>query len=474
MRARSLTTTLALAFAATTLAVFGIVGSFVYVALERQVRVQDDLDIVLAAQHTRRLVEELASYADIERYQERLESQVLGNEALSLKIADHAGHVLVQHNLNPSMSSVKATGPAVPGGDTISDSAIVPTVTANDQPVRALSVDARLHDGSTVTIVILRNMHDRWLLLDRYRDRLHLAGIVGVMLTFAMGFLLVRRALRPLSEMASSAATVTSENLHTRIAMDRVPSELEPLIAALNRMLAGLEASFQRMSRYTADLAHDMRTPLANMRGATEVALARPRSADDYQALLASNLEECDRLSRMIENVLFLARAEHPQFAKNMRVFDVRDELQRIADYFEGLADDAGVRIVVTGAGHVRADVELFRRAVSNLLANAVRHTPRDGVITLSVHADSVFVRACVENEGSPIDASLLERIFDRFYRVDPSRMASDATPGSAGLGLAIVRSIMELHGGRVHAESDAHSTRFILSFPQTGLISNP
>jgi two-component system heavy metal sensor histidine kinase CusS len=143
----------------------------------------------------------------------------------------------------------------------------------------------------------------------------------------------------------------------------------------------------------------------------------------------------------------------------------VAGELHRIAEYFEGLAEDAGVHLTVSGSGHLRADVELFRRAVSNLLANAVRHTPREGAIRLAAHADSAGVRVTVENEGEPIDPLLLERIFDRFYRGDPSRAGGPAS-GSSGLGLAIVRSIMELHGGRVHAESDARNTRFVLSFP--------
>ncbi|SAK60852.1 sensor histidine kinase [Caballeronia ptereochthonis] len=168
----------------------------------------------------------------------------------------------------------------------------------------------------------------------------------------------------------------------------------------------------------------------------------------------------------MIENVLFLARAEHPQFARHLREFDAGEELQRIAEYFEGLAEDAGVRITVRGSEPLTADVELFRRAVSNLLANAVRYTPRDGTITLSVDADAALVRVCVENEGVPIEPSMLERVFDRFYRGDSSRGGAGAASGSAGVGLAIVRTIMELHGGRAHAESDARSTRFVLSFP--------
>jgi two-component system, OmpR family, heavy metal sensor histidine kinase CusS len=474
MRTRSLTTTLALAFAATTLLVFALVGSFLYLALAHQVHVQDDLDIVLATRHTRRLLDELQNYADVADHRERLESQVLGNEALSLDIVDAARRPLVRHNVDATLAQVPLPSHAVPAGAQITDRAIVDAREHDGDPLRMLAAETRLADGTLATIVVTRDMRDRWRLLDRYRDRLHLAGACGVLLTFAIGFLLVRRALAPLRNMANRAAGVTVDKLHTRIEMKNVPSELDPLIASLNAMLAGLERSFQRLSQFTADLAHDMRTPLANMRGATEVALARPRSTDEYQTLLASNLEECDRLSRMIENVLFLARAEHPQFARHLREFDAGEELQRIAEYFEGLAEEAGVRIAVRGSASLTADVELFRRAVSNLLANAVRYTPRDGVITLSVSNDDARVRVCVENEGAPIEAAMLERVFDRFYRGDPSRGAgrtTSTTSGSAGLGLAIVRTIMELHGGHAHAESDARGTRFVLSFPGAAFV---
>jgi two-component system heavy metal sensor histidine kinase CusS len=466
MRPRSLTTTLALAFATTTLAVFGLVGSFVYYALERQVRVQDDMDIVLAARHSRRLANELRDFSEIQQYRERLESQVLGNAALSLRVLDSAGKVLVQHNVDQSVAHLSLPDHTVPADAQIAENAIVSLKEQKDQPYRMLGADARLKDGTIAKIEIVRNMRDRWLLLDHYRDRLRAAGAIGVVAAFLMAFYLVRRALTPVREMARSASTVTSDKLHTRIAIDRLPRELNPLVASINGMLAGLERSFQHLSQFTADLAHDMRTPLANMRGSTEVALARTRSAEEYQTLLGSNLEECDRLSRMIENVLFLARAEHPQFSRHMRDFDTIEELQRIAEYFEGLADDAGVRIVVSGTGFVTADVELFRRAVSNLLANAVRYTPRQGTIVLSANRDADWMRICVENEGEPIAPQLLERVFDRFYRGDPSRGGLASASGSSGLGLAIVRTIMELHDGRVSAESDARGTRFVLLFP--------
>ena len=465
MRARSLTATLAFAFAGTTLAVFALVGAFVYFALEHQVTAQDDLDIVLAARHTRRLAEELDTLADVRVYSERLTSQVLGNGALSVEVVDPDGHLLLEHNTPSTAGSVAPPAKRAAASQQITEALIADSVSADGLPIRSVAADAVLQDGAVVTIIVARNMHDRWLLLDHYRDRLRVAGIAGMLIAFLMSYLLVRQSLKPLRDIARSAGNVTVDKLNTRIKADNVPQELGSLVTALNTMLGGLDRGFQRLSQYTADLAHDMRTPLGNMRGATEVALARPRSSEEYQALLASNLEECDRLSRMIENVLFLARAEHPQFARNTREFDVEAELQRIAEYFEGIAEDAGVHIRVIGNGRLKADVELFRRAVSNLLANAVRYTPRDGEITLQVTESAGGLRVTVANQGTPIDAVLLERIFDRFYRIDPSRTSGAPSSGSTGLGLAIVRTIMELHGGTVHAESDAGGTRFILTF---------
>ncbi|MFM0075241.1 heavy metal sensor histidine kinase [Paraburkholderia sediminicola] len=524
MRGRSLAATLALAFGVTTLAVFVLVGSFLYLALEKQIKAQDDLDIVLAARHARRLAEELDASKGIREHGDRLTSIVLGNEAMSMEVFGPDGHMAIEHNAGETFATQggAASGAAsavsnapdasvalneasetgeggaasdfhdpgetaeaggvetiaalppltrIPAAARITDVDIGNWTGRNGAPIRGILADARLHDGDTATVLIARNMSDRWRLLDRYRDKLNLAGAAGVILAMLLSYLLIRAALRPLRDIAASAGLVTVNRLNTRITVARVPSELEALVNALNAMLERVEHGFQRLSRFTADLAHDMRTPISNMRGAAEVALARPRSTDEYEALLASNLEECDRLSRMIENVLFLARAEHPQFVKHMRAFEAGQELTRIAEYFEGIADDANVRVQVAGAAMLTADLELFRRAVSNLLANAIRYTPSGGEITLDARAAADAVRVTVSNQGQPIAAEHLERIFDRFYRVDPSRSAlpssgmSQGSTGSTGLGLAIVRTIMELHGGTAHAESDAQSTRFVLTF---------
>ena len=482
MRGRSITTTLALAFGATTLAVFMLVGNFLYRALEQQVSSQDDLSIVLAARHARRLAEEIDTSDGIRAHGDRITSIVLGNPGMSMEVFDPDGQLAIEHNLVSTLgmtvpvgdNSILSAGQSiqrVPETARITEAAIAEWKNKTGAPIRGVATDAKLRNGELVSILIARNMSDRYELLDHYRDTLKIYGIIGVILTAVLSYVLIRAAMRPVRDIAASASEVTVNRLNTRIAVASVPRELETLVSTLNAMLERMDHGFKQMSRFTADLAHDMRTPLSNMRGATEVALARPRSAEEYVALLASNLEECERLSRMIENVLFLARAEHPQFVKHMRVFDAVQELTHIGEYFEGVAEDAGVRVRVTGSAMLTADLELFRRTVSNLLANALRYTPRGKEIVLDAHETDGRIRVIVSNEGEPIAPEHLERIFDRFYRIDPSRSSlpssdsSRGSPGSTGLGLAIVRTIMELHGGTVHAESDAVSTRFVLTF---------
>jgi two-component system heavy metal sensor histidine kinase CusS len=221
-------------------------------------------------------------------------------------------------------------------------------------------------------------------------------------------------------------------------------------------------------------VAHDLRTPISNLLGQTQVTLSKPRSVEEYQSLLASNVEEFERLARMVENMLFLARADNAQVALRKVALDIRAELARIAEYFEGMAEERGVSIRI-GNGQSDADKSayrielvadpiLFRRAVNNLVANAIRYTPPDGTIDLSFARieNEVIVSVC--NPGPAIEREHLSHMFDRFYRADPSRPDSAL---SAGLGLAIVASIVHLNGGRVQVESNlGDPTVFRLVFP--------
>jgi two-component system heavy metal sensor histidine kinase CusS len=302
--------------------------------------------------------------------------------------------------------------------------------------------------------------------LSRFRRDIAAIVIAAMLLVTLLSFLLVRRALRPLHTMAAQAKGITAHRLDARMSLEQSPIELQQLTSSLNDMLERLEQGFARVWQFTVDLAHDLRTPLSNLRGTNEVALTRPRSVAEYESLLGSNIEECERVSRTIESVLFLARAENPQFALRIVEMDLAEQLGAMADYFEGLSSEAGISIAVSAKGSVFADRELFRRAVNNLLANAIRYTPLGQTIALRGFANANEVVVSVENPGKGIDREQLERIFERFFRGDRSR--SDSA-NSAGLGLAIVKSIMDLHGGTVTAQSRIDGlTTFELRFPRT------
>jgi two-component system heavy metal sensor histidine kinase CusS len=461
MKRISLTVKLAAWFALITVLVFGVGGGVLYRAQAQQIRSQDDFDLVLTAQRLRSLTSELDSPQGITLHESRLDSLVIGNQAFFLKVQDSNGRVLLERN--PSHFAIGDLQKVKPTNRIFAHD-VQEWHTANDLTMRGISTDIALADGSVVDAVVGREMSDREAMLARYRDTILLTTLAALIAAAALGYLAVRASLRPLRDIAGGAARVTIGKLDTRLPAGHVPRELEALVDALNSMLDRLELGFQRLSQFTADLAHDLRTPLGNMRGASEVALARPRSTDEYQALLVSNIEECERLSRMVENVLFLARADNPQYVTTATEFPVQEELKRVADYFEGIADDAGLTIRVTASGQLHADVDLFRRAVNNLLANALRYTPRGDKVTLTAHEASDGMTVTVANPGTPIAQEHLGRLFDRFYRVDESRSNSS---GSTGLGLAIVRTIMELHGGSASVQSDATATRFNLHFPR-------
>jgi len=312
---------------------------------------------------------------------------------------------------------------------------------------------------------VLSDAGSRFALMREYRGQLLGATLCGAIAAAALGFLLARRGLLPLRRMADDAAAVTTSRLATRLDVGNAPEELRELAGALNDMLARLQDSFTRLSTFSADLAHDFRTPISNLVGQTQVTLAQRRNPAEYEALLESNLEEFERLSRMIENMLFLARADNARVALTEVELDLAAELSRQADYFELLADAKQITFNVDAKGAVTADSMLLRRAVSNLISNAVRHTPSGQRIFLTGTQDATTTRIEVANPGPGIPPEDLPKIFDRFFRGDPARSNSGE---SSGIGLAIVKTIMDLHRGSVQVESEANGmTRFRLIFPR-------
>jgi two-component system heavy metal sensor histidine kinase CusS len=304
------------------------------------------------------------------------------------------------------------------------------------------------------TIQIAIDMSQEEDLLRRYRFWFWVILLVASIFFPLVGYRIARHGIRPVEEIAATARRITSTNLRERIQAEGYPSELASLAGTFNAMLDRLEESFEQISRFSADIAHDLRTPVNNIRGEAEVALARARSIDEYRDVLESSLEETVRLSELIGDLLFLARAESPLTTLRRQKVDVGELLGIVCEYYEATASEGGISLVTAAdGGSITAELDraLMLRAVSNLVSNAVAHTSRGGSVTLGASTTDGETRIRVSDTGIGIPAEALPKVFDRFFRVDASR---SKTSGGTGLGLAIVQSIMTLHGGSAEITS--------------------
>jgi two-component system, OmpR family, heavy metal sensor histidine kinase CusS len=271
-----------------------------------------------------------------------------------------------------------------------------------------------------------------------------------------------KRGLRPLEKMAHSLERIGPTHLNERVAQADWPRELQPLAIAFDGMLKRLEESFTRLSQFSADLAHELRTPIANIMGEAQVALTRHRTSDEYREVIESTIAECERLAGIVDNLLFVARVDAARERIERTLFDGRAAVEKIATFYRTIAEDRHIAINCSGEGEIYGDHVLFGRAVSNLVDNALRFTADGGVIQITIVATSRQSEVAVKDNGCGIAHEHLRRVFDRFYRADSSR-----TSDGAGLGLALVKSIVDLHGGSTKIESEVNrGTTVTLVFP--------
>lgn len=303
------------------------------------------------------------------------------------------------------------------------------------------------------------------VLLAEYRWKLLAVLGSGLVFAAAAGMMVTRTGLQPLRAIAHATQRITANNLAERLNPSQWPTELRELAAAFDAMLDRLQESFGRLTEFSADIAHALRNPINNLRGEAEVTLAQERSPAEYQQTLGSSLEEYERLARMIDGLLFIARTDHPDATIEHSPILARREMDAVQEFYEALAGERNVTVVCEGEASLTGDPMLFRRAVSNLLANALKHTPPGGRVVLAAsNAADGSAEIRVTDTGPGIPQVHLTRIFDRFYQVEKSR---DQTSQGAGLGLAIVKSIMRLHKGRAEASSrPGRGTTMVLRFP--------
>ncbi|MGE1172574.1 heavy metal sensor histidine kinase [Pseudomonas sp. BW7P1] len=455
----SLTWRLALVFAVLAFAALAGLGAALYNALDEQLTRRDDIQMVSRIDQLRTILND-SNTLELIQNKPALFQNMLGNREALLTIGAPGQPPLFV--VNPGNLALP-TVPAVPINHVMDLNDVQHLPSINGVPFSAVAASIDSGDQGNLQVLIAKVMSERTAMLANYRLSVYGLATLAALLLAVVGCLLVYRGLLPLRRIARHAHGIGVGNLGERLDSHGTPKELQPMIEAFNAMLDRLAKGFAQLSQVSTDMAHELRTPINNLLGETQVALQQNRSTEAYQQLLASNVEELERLARMLDNMLFLARTDPATALSQRQELDAGDEMQRIADYFEGLAADVGISIEAHGSGVIWAEPMLLRRALANLCANAIKYGAPDSTLEVEAMAepDGSYLR--VRNHGATIAPEHLSRLFERFYRADPSR---ERSAQSNGLGLSIVATIMQLHQGRYSVSSVEGVTCFELFFP--------
>ncbi len=347
----------------------------------------------------------------------------------------------------------------------------VPNHTDANLRVLTFAVPAPTVDVEPLHVELRLDTRDDRLLLSRIGLTLLAAALIGAAVISVGGYALVKRGLRPVRDLVAQTRQLAADTLHKRLDGSAQPEELKPLVEQFNALLARLERTYNQMEGFNADVAHELCTPLATLISGSELALRKARSAEELRDVLGSNLEDLHRMSDIVQDMLFLSRADRGALARRVPVGSMAALAQRIADYHEADLADAELRLEIAGDAQGEFDDALLQRALSNLLSNATRYAQAHTTVRVEIQELDGQVRLLVINRGSTIAPEHLPRLFDRFYRADPSR--SDAVRNH-GLGLAIVTAIARMHGGEPLADSKDGVTTIGFSMLSNGRRDAP
>lgn len=339
------------------------------------------------------------------------------------------------------------------------------TLNENGTDYRVLNAPLFVGKPDSPQLTLLLDITHHQHFLQRMQHLIWLTVGLSALATALLGAWAARSGLRPLRRMSSVARGVSAQSLDVRLPEEDMPPELAEMAHHFNAMLGRLDDSFQRLSAFSADIAHELRTPLSNLLTHTQVTLTRPRPIEDYREALHSNLEELQWMAQLVNDMLYLAKADHGLLMPKREPLELAEEADVLLEFFAPLAEDARVTLSREGAARMEGDRGMLRRALSNLLDNALRFTPADGVVRICIVEQPEGLRLTVENSGDGISQDLLPRLFDRFYRADSAR--HEGSSEHAGLGLAITRSIIQAHGGQIRCESENGWTRFVIELPR-------
>ena len=448
----SLGTRLSLAFSLISCMVFLSIAGLSYQNMQQLLNQQQNQVLAARIQRIELFLQDRATFQILAQHPQLYEN-MLGQED-SLLILKNSQRNLIQ--INPLNIQL----PRLPYADQVQFS--------NNQAHQAttrLAYKTVHFEGQSYQLVAGKQLAPMQSILKDYVWTLILNSLLGVLIASALGWGIGYYLLRSMNALIQQTRQMNAQKLSHRIQLKSNSFEVQQLSQAMNEMLDKIQGSYQQLAQFSEDIAHELRTPLNNLIGQTQITLSQPRSTGELEQLLYSHLEEYDRLTKMIENMLFIARSEQDQSPLKKQQIPIDDVLSHLMDYFEFVAEDKNITVQIMGAKQVQvwANIQLLQRALSNLMINAIDYGLHNGKISIAIEQHAAQLELNVLTHDVFIAEQHLNSLFDRFYQVDASRHAHART---GGLGLAIVQSIMHLHQGTASVENSAQGVVFRLFFP--------
>lgn len=321
------------------------------------------------------------------------------------------------------------------------------------------------YHGLLTAVVIMDSSKHQFFITQLTHSLFKVFTITLISLT-VIGYWVSWRGLKPVRELGKAANNINITSLSTRMTNEKAPVELQPLIAALNNMLSRLESSFNKLSFFSTNLAHELRTPLSSMTLQNQIMLTGKRTPQDYRETLTSNLEELEYLSKTITDMLLIAKAESNQLAIKTEHIELHKLSQKVSEYYQLLADQKSVTINVIGEVTCQSDPGLLRQLIGNLLSNATCHADQESAIKVVLTEKRTSIQIAVLNHGDTIPQSEQAMIFEWKYQSKISR-TSNINEIHIGVGLTIVRSIVHAMQGNIKLHSNNRVTIFFINLPK-------
>ena len=451
----SITRRLTLLVGALAAVVFAVLGSLLYVGLDRELARRDTEELSGKIDFVRHLLSEMPDLATLDHH---LDDMVASHGDLSVWIiAAESGALVYGNTPVPKAPSAGSRDPFLFSLDQVT-------------PMRGVAERVPASgEKPALDVLIGVDLRPTERVLASFGLALGLLWLAGVAAMLALGAWVARRGLAPVKALSAQAHAIGPSALSQRLPERDIPAELVTLTHAFNRVLDRLEQAYRQLEAFNADVAHELRTPLTSLIASTEVTLSRERTAAELYEVLASNLEELGRMKLIVNDMLFLARADRGERATGASAS--LDQVARdVADFLESVLEERGIVLAIEGRATVSGDIGLLRRALMNLLSNALAYTEDGGTIRIRITTDGDSAVLSVLNRGPAIPAEHLPHIFDRFYRLDAARSVGQGH----GLGLAIVKAIVSMHGGEVYATSRDGITEVGFRLPLTASGSIP